>query len=78
MILPMRYIVPAVLAIAIVGCTLVGFLRWGLWITVPLLWPDSNFADAVIAQLDRAIARQQAVHDSLAQAAADITAYEMA
>jgi glutamate synthase domain-containing protein 2 len=33
----MRYIVPAVLAIAIVGCTLVGFLRWGLWITVPLL-----------------------------------------
>ena len=37
MILPMRYIVPAVLAIAIVGCTLVGFLRWGLWITVPLL-----------------------------------------
>jgi putative membrane protein len=30
--------------------------------------------DDVVAQLDRAIARQQAVHDSLAQAAADITA----
>ena len=30
--------------------------------------------DDVVAQLDRAIARQQAVHDSLVQAAADITA----
>ncbi|WP_242086678.1 YhgE/Pip domain-containing protein [Microbacterium lacticum] len=41
----------------------------------PQLPPAAQPAlDDVVAQLDRAIARQQAVHDSLAQAAADITA----
>jgi len=41
----------------------------------PQLPPAAQPAlDDVVAQLDRAIARQQAVHDSLAQAPADITA----
>lgn len=35
---PVRYIVPFVLILAVVACTLVAVWHWALWITIPLLF----------------------------------------